>query len=424
MLFVLSRRRWYNSIRVLNKNEYIGEEILDIFRGSKYYTEEEIKDLGEDTSNFGKKFIDMTGKVFGELEVLKFHYRKNPHSYWFCKCSCGSISSASTNQLNRDKTSCGKCGTKSGGYKRRKSFSEIIKLIKEKHPSIEILRKGKNRGKSVWHFYCPFCATDFSSSLDRMYKDDCACRCEGRYTNCTKIQRERQIKEVAARKGLKFLGWKTDFDSGNNSRFFVKCPSHPHYEINIANFVTTTADYNCPYCADERKGLSCKHTLEKFIEDANRVHNGKFDYSNYVYTCSRTPSYIYCPDCDITFKASYDNHVNKQRGCPAERGRVPIYTYLLSIYDGDVPIGLKYGKANKYEVRIKAHINGNKHYNIETVGVWKYPDINACNHSETTVKRNVKPYHLDKKCFSTGAQETVCVSELENIIKMFEDNKV
>lgn len=395
---------------------------MELYRGGKYYTEDEITRLGEDTSKFNKRFIDLTGKIFGGLKVIKFHYRAAPHSFWFCKCDCGSILSTSTNQLNRGRSECGKCGMKKGGERRRKSLQEIVSVIKEAHPDIEILRSGDNKGKSLWHFYCPSCVTDFVTTIGRMYKKEKPCRCEGKFVYYTKIQRERQIKETATKRGLKFLGWKSDFDSGNTSRFFVKCPSHPHYEINIANFLAHN-EYGCPYCADERKGLSCKHTLEKFIEDANRVHNNKFDYSDYEYICSRTPSYIYCPDCDVTFKASYDNHVNKQRGCPAEKGKAPIYTYLLSIYENSTPIGLKYGKATKYGRRIKEHINGNKHYKIEVVGVWKYPDIIACNDSETTVKRNVEPYHLDRKCFLTGAQETVCVSELENIIKMFDENK-
>jgi hypothetical protein len=36
-----------------------------------------------------KKVIDITGKKFGRLTVIRQEYIKNHHVYWFCKCDCG-----------------------------------------------------------------------------------------------------------------------------------------------------------------------------------------------------------------------------------------------------------------------------------------------------------------------------------------------
>ena len=92
----------------------------------------------------------------------------------------------------------------------------------------------------------------------------------------TQSLREFQIKDICKRKGLSFLGWKDSYTS-NKSVLFVKCPVHPHYPISVNNFVTDTADYNCPYCADENRGKGKKFTLEKFIEGA-KIVTGKQNY--------------------------------------------------------------------------------------------------------------------------------------------------
>lgn len=64
-----------------------------------------------------KKFQDLTGKLFGQLEVIEFTGIKNhpcgKHSfYWKCLCSCGNITYAATAHLSTNPrrgitTSCG-----------------------------------------------------------------------------------------------------------------------------------------------------------------------------------------------------------------------------------------------------------------------------------------------------------------------------
>jgi hypothetical protein len=63
------------------------------------------------------KFIDLTGKRFGRLEVLKRLENKkaktgNQYARWECKCNCGNIRIYITSYLNRlgDRASCGCIG--------------------------------------------------------------------------------------------------------------------------------------------------------------------------------------------------------------------------------------------------------------------------------------------------------------------------
>lgn len=56
----------------------------------------------------GRKAIDLTGKKYGELTVIKRDYSKKNPLFWFCQCSCGKIKSISGEHLKRGiSKSCG-----------------------------------------------------------------------------------------------------------------------------------------------------------------------------------------------------------------------------------------------------------------------------------------------------------------------------
>ena len=55
---------------------------------------------------------DLTGKVFGNLTVLKFVYKKHSHSHWLCRCRCGDESIYSISYLKQSKYKmCNHCRT-------------------------------------------------------------------------------------------------------------------------------------------------------------------------------------------------------------------------------------------------------------------------------------------------------------------------
>lgn len=59
-----------------------------------------------------RKRIDLTGKVFGRLEIVGYSHTKDKTAYWDCKCSCGNTKkvNGATVRLGRTK-SCGCLGT-------------------------------------------------------------------------------------------------------------------------------------------------------------------------------------------------------------------------------------------------------------------------------------------------------------------------
>jgi len=63
-----------------------------------------------------KRFIDLTGQVFGDLTVLSYQGRTHAASIWECRCVCGKIKRLKGNNLRRGCTrSCGCIRTRNMG---------------------------------------------------------------------------------------------------------------------------------------------------------------------------------------------------------------------------------------------------------------------------------------------------------------------
>ena len=73
------------------------------------------------------KLIDMTGKRFGSLVVIKRDPQPHVKPYWICKCDCGrEISVYGTNLRNGKTTQCKFCGSTQGAYKRYKELYDSL----------------------------------------------------------------------------------------------------------------------------------------------------------------------------------------------------------------------------------------------------------------------------------------------------------
>ena len=73
------------------------------------------------------KLIDMVGKRFGSLVVIKRDPQPHVKPYWICKCDCGrEISVYGTNLRNGKTTQCKFCGSTQGAYKRYKELYDSL----------------------------------------------------------------------------------------------------------------------------------------------------------------------------------------------------------------------------------------------------------------------------------------------------------
>ena len=94
----------------------------------------------------------------------------------------------------------------------------------------------------------------------------------------------------------------------NNSKpISIICPIH-------GEFFQRPKDHlkgqGCPICNG-----TPKKNIEQFIEEANKIHNFKFDYSKSVYINNHTKLLIICKNCKTEFLQTPNSHL-QGNGCP------------------------------------------------------------------------------------------------------------
>lgn len=92
-----------------------------------------------------------------------------------------------------------------------------------------------------------------------------------------------------------------------------KCLTHQYvYRLVPKTFLTGAG---CPKCRSNSIGISLKNSTEKFIQQANKIHNHQYDYSKVIYKNSTTKITIICKKHG-EFSQSPTNHVHGKNGCP------------------------------------------------------------------------------------------------------------
>jgi hypothetical protein len=398
-----------------------GDIVMKEVKRTKLYSQEEVDATECQWVSKSPKFINLTGKVFGELSIIKIHKRESPHTFWFARCSCGNIISTSTNQLNRGRSKCKSCIFSDLGEKKSLGWENHLKDVLSIHPELTLVNHRDGKTSTTWDWYCKRCETPFPMrpcNLKSFGRKSCRCN-EVTFNHWTTELREEQILKICEERGLRFNGWYDDEKYVNNkSRIKVSCGNHPEYTISINNFTHINGNYNCKHCYQDRFGADRKHGIIKFKEDAVHVHKDLYNYDNYKYECSRTPSEILCNSCGNTFNQSYDNHVNKGKGCSCQTKSgfdcsKPAYLYLQSLDS----IAVKYGITNRdVEVRIKEQEVGSK-FEHNLVAKYYFLKGGDALRLESWIKVNVGSSFVSKGNLPRGFTETFCISKLQDTMK-------
>ena len=131
--------------------------------------------------------------------------------------------------------------------------------------------------------------------------------------------------KVFIRKALKVHGNWYDYSKveykNANTKVTIICPIHGDFEQRPDCHIMRK--HGCPKCARKANGDRCRKTRERFIEEATKVHNGKYNYDKVNYIDAHTKVVITCP-IHGDFEQTPDNHVSRKRGCPKCNGGVSI----------------------------------------------------------------------------------------------------
>lgn len=158
-----------------------------------------------------------------------------------------------------------------------------------------------------------------------------------RGTGCPKCGQRRTVEKIGIKSTETFVkqskevhGDKYNYDKviyeASKKKVVVTCPLHGDFLVVPNNHLNGSG---CPRCKAEKSSLLRKWSTEKFIEEAKKVHNEKYDYSLVDYTFSTEKVKIICPKHGV-FEQAASSHI-RGVGCPhcvTSHGEDEIADYL------------------------------------------------------------------------------------------------
>jgi len=100
---------------------------------------------------------------------------------------------------------------------------------------------------------------------------------------------------------------------GDSIKIEIVCPEHGLFEQNPSRH---SAGAGCRTCGNLVTAKSKQRGQDYFIQRAQKVHGGKYDYSQVQYVSQRGRVKISCPTHGA-FEQSMGNHISNRRGCPS-----------------------------------------------------------------------------------------------------------
>lgn len=101
--------------------------------------------------------------------------------------------------------------------------------------------------------------------------------------------------------------------NGDKKYITVRCKIHDYIFNTKPNWLKH--GQGCQKCYNDRRGNSLRKTTQSFIEDAKKIHGGKYDYSKVEYKGNKIKVCIICPEHGEFWQAP-NKHLSSKEGCP------------------------------------------------------------------------------------------------------------
>lgn len=208
--------------------------------------------------------------------------------------------SISPQSILRRKQGCAKC---SGNWGIDKDY--FIKIATERF-------KGKyDYSEVVWQGYrtkvairCPEHGVFLQTPLIHLKTSGCP-KCAGK-----KLDQDLFIQKAQQIHGDKYDYSKVDYHD-SKSKVCIVCPKHGEFWIKPNDHL---CGHGCRKCYDEETKARLTKPFDDFLELANKIHDGKYDYSKAEYVNRSVPIRIICP-VHGEFMQPPNSHL-KSLGCP------------------------------------------------------------------------------------------------------------
>jgi len=145
------------------------------------------------------KKIDLTGRVFGRLTVIREAEKRGGRTYWLCSCECGNQKAVSTTHLTSGHTKSCSCVQKAG--------ANAEDLRGKKFGRLRVLERAKNHsGRVHWMCLCD-CGESAVISAKKMksgHTKSCGCLHKENIIALRDVRIKNKEKKQKSIKGKKF----------------------------------------------------------------------------------------------------------------------------------------------------------------------------------------------------------------------------
>src|ERR1700722_1068457 len=138
----------------------------------------------------------------------------------------------------------------------------------------------------------------------------------------------------------------------SKNKIIIICKKHGRFYQQAGAHLSGSG---CPHCAAENTVLKNSKSLDLFIDEANNIHNNKYNYSEAVYLNNKIKVEINCPVHGL-FEQAPDKHLVGQ-GCPVCGGKnksntIDFVTQSNIIHDNKYNYSETFYLKNKSKVKI------------------------------------------------------------------------
>ena len=265
------------------------------------------------------QFIEKSKQIHGyKYDYSKSKYIKSDENITIiCKIH-GEFPQTPNNHISG--ANCNKCGLESRKNKRKTPIDEFIKKSNDKfNNKFDYSKVNYINSHTNIIIICPTHG-EFSQTPYHHLKSKCGCHDCGQINSSKSRTKDNNnfVEEIKNLFGVKF-----DYSKVNyiNSKTEIKliCIKHDK-EFNMMPNTLLISKISCPDCITDNKKKINSKPLSKFIEEANKKHDNKFDYSKVNYINSKTDIKIICP-IHGEFDMTPHQHLLSPTGCTKCSGK-------------------------------------------------------------------------------------------------------
>ena len=258
-----------------------------------------------------EEFINNVKEKYGDIYTFeKTKYVSNT-DYVTITCKKHGDFKVTPNKLMGSNRTCPKCRKEKRMIKKT---NEWLKMCKSKHGDnfdYSLITMIKNNMQKLPIICKKHNHTFYQDIAHHLKYDLCCPLCHKEYiSNLMSDDINSFIKKSNETHKGKYDYSKVNYIN-SQTKVCIICPEHGEfYQIPSAHI----KGYGCPKCAYKKTSLRILKTKEQFINDAQKVHGNKYDYSKVEYNNCKEKVKIICPIHGI-FEQTPDSHISGS-GCP------------------------------------------------------------------------------------------------------------